>query len=229
MSKAYRTEINDILLTALVLAIGDWTGSYDLSLSLEGHGREDVIKDIDLSRTIGWFTSIFPVHLRLENPNDLGEAIKTVKEDLRRIPHKGIGYGILSSLAQEPSLSNVSHPSLSFNYLGQWDNTLKSESLFTFSQESAGQSVSEKNAPAHLLDINSEVRHGILHLSWSYSRNHYHDQTIEKVTHAFTKRLKQLIQHCSQDNTFGYTPSDFNLINLDLINDELKNIIIGHR
>ena len=98
--KAYRTEINDILLTALVLAIGDWTKTYTLSLSLEGHGREGIIKDIDLSRTIGWFTSLFPVHLNIGNPNDLAETIKTVKETLRQIPHKGIGYGILDYLTE---------------------------------------------------------------------------------------------------------------------------------
>ena len=211
--KAYRTEINDILLTALVLAIGDWTGAYDLSLSLEGHGREDIIKDIDLSRTIGWFTSIFPVHLNIENPNDLAETIKTVKEVLRKIPHKGIGYGVLSYLTQKLSIPISSNPGLSFNYLGQWDNTLTSEGLFTFSQESIGASSSSKNAQAHLLEITGEVTQGILHLFWSYSRNHYHQQTIEKVAHTFIERLKQLIQHCSQENTFGYTPSDFKLAN----------------
>ena len=160
--KAYRTEINDILLTALVLAIGDWTQNYSLTLSLEGHGREDIVKDIDLSRTIGWFTSIFPVHLNIENPHDLGEAIKTVKETLRQIPHKGIGYGILSYLTQEPLPLVYSHshiPShLSFNYLGQWDNTLAHKGLFTFSQESVGPSSSSKNDKAHLLEYYREVK-----------------------------------------------------------------------
>ncbi|MFM7854782.1 MAG: condensation domain-containing protein, partial [Flammeovirgaceae bacterium] len=89
--KAYHTQINDILLTALTLAIGDLTQDYSLSLILEGHGREDIIKDIDLSRTIGWFTSIFPVHLKIKAPNNVGEAIRTVKETLQEIPNKGIG------------------------------------------------------------------------------------------------------------------------------------------
>jgi len=224
--KAYRTEINDILLTALVLAIGDWTQNYSLALSLEGHGREDIIKDIDLSRTIGWFTSIFPVHLSIENPHDLEEAIKTVKETLRKIPYKGIGYGILSYLTPEPSLSASAHPSLNFNYLGQWDNTLEHGGLFTFSQDSAGRSVSDKNEQSHLLNINIEVRQGVLHLFWSYSSHHYYSQTIEKITHAFIERIKQLIQHCCQGNTFGYTPSDFKLANLDLnkLNKRIKMI-----
>ena len=96
--KVYRTEINDILLTALLLAIGDWKGTYDLCLMLEGHGREDIIKHINLSRTIGWFTTIFPVCLRIEDGNNVGNAIKIVKETLRRFRSKGIGYGIISYL-----------------------------------------------------------------------------------------------------------------------------------
>jgi non-ribosomal peptide synthase protein (TIGR01720 family) len=209
--KAYRTQINDLLLTALVLAIGDWKGSYDLSLSLEGHGREDIIKDIDLSRTVGWFTSLFPVRLNIENPDDLGAAIKTVKEDLRHIPHKGIGYGILSYLKPNSPLNPHIHSTLSFNYLGQWDNTLTQEGLFSFSQESTGKSVSDLNASSYLLDINAEVKEGTLHLFWTYSPNHYLPKTLETLSHNFIHRLKQLIHHCCQDHNFGYTPSDFPL------------------
>ena len=120
----------------------------------------------------------------------------------------------MSYLAQELSPSTSSYPTLSFNYLGQWDNILTQEGLFTFSQESIGHSVSYKNTQAHLLDINGEVKQGVFHLFWSYSSNHYHQQTIEKIAHAFIERLRQLIQHCCQENTFGYTPSDFSLIDL---------------
>ncbi|MBL8675863.1 MAG: amino acid adenylation domain-containing protein [Alphaproteobacteria bacterium] len=209
--EAYRTQINDILLTALLLAIGDWKGSYDLSLSLEGHGREDIIKDIDLSKTVGWFTSIFPVCLNIEDPNDLATAIKIVKEELRQIPHKGIGYGILTYLTPHSPLGPSSQPTLSFNYLGQWDNTLASEGLFSFAHESVGKNVSELNTSHHLLDINAEVKEGTLHVTWTYSQNHFSQLTIEKLSHNFIHRLKQLIHHCCQDHNFGYTPSDFDL------------------
>jgi non-ribosomal peptide synthase protein (TIGR01720 family) len=188
--KAYRTEINDILLTALVLALGDWTKKYYLTLSLEGHGREDIIKDIDLSQTIGWFTSLFPVHLRIENPSQIGEAIKGIKETLRQIPHKGIGYGILEYLTPKSRSFSLIHPSLSFNYLGQWDNTIRQDSLLSYAQESAGNSVSEKNERSHLLDINGDIREGRLQVFWSYSTNHYHAKTIEKISHAFLQRLQ---------------------------------------
>ena len=226
--KAYHTEINDILLTSLVLTLGDWTQDYSLTLSLEGHGREDIVKDIDLSKTIGWFTSIFPVHLKIVNPQDLGESIKTIKEELRKIPHKGIGYGILAYLTQDLSFPMVSHPSMSFNYLGQWDNTFMQKNLFTFSKESCGESISDQNERSHLLDIDGEVKEGVLTLSFTYSNNHYHKQTIDKLAHNFTIRLREIIQHCCQGNIFGYTSSDFDLINLNLIEDELRAMNIGN-
>ena len=211
VSQAYRTEINDILLTALTLAIGDWTQDYSLSLSLEGHGREDIIKDIDLSRTIGWFTSIFPVHLKIENPEDLAESIKIVKEILRQIPNKGISYGVLRYLTPDNLLFTSLQPTLSFNYLGQWDNTLTKQGLFSFAKESVGYSVAQENISSYFLNINSEVREGILQISWEYSISHYHQNTIKTVAQSFVNRLKQLIEHCSQNHNFGYTPSDFSL------------------
>ncbi|MBW4592042.1 MAG: amino acid adenylation domain-containing protein [Brasilonema angustatum HA4187-MV1] len=100
---AYNTQINDVLLTALVQTFTRWTSSPSLLIDLEGHGREDLFEDVDLSRTVGWFTSIFPVLLKLENQNNLGEVLKSVKEQLRRIPNKGIGYGILRYLSIDES------------------------------------------------------------------------------------------------------------------------------
>jgi amino acid adenylation domain-containing protein/non-ribosomal peptide synthase protein (TIGR01720 family) len=218
--KAYRTQINDILLTALVLTIGDWTTEYSVGLALEGHGREDIIKDIDLSRTIGWFTTIFPIHLTIKNPQNLEESIKTVKETLRQIPNKGIGYGVLSylknssSTSLSPSFSQVLQPELNFNYLGQWDNSNSQDGLFSFAPESTGCSVSDKNKLSYLLNINCEVKNGILQFFWTYSCNHYHQETIKKLSHNFINRLKQLIAHCCQEEVFGYTPSDFKLAQL---------------
>ena len=228
--KAYRTQINDILLTALTLAVGDWTKTYELFLDLEGHGREDIIQDIDLSRTIGWFTSIFPVYLKITNPQDLGEAIKTIKEVLRSIPHKGIGYGILKYLIPNEPLSlkdNTLHPSISFNYLGQWDNTLdQKEKLFTFTSQSSGQSIDLNNLLPHLLSINSEVRQGVLHIFWDYSTGHYKTETINTLAQGFITRLQQLIQHCSQNHNFGYTPSDFDIKQNQQTLEKRLNLIV---
>ena len=219
--KAYRTEINDILLTALTLAVGDWTGKYKVSLSLEGHGREDIGFDIDTSRTVGWFTTIFPVYLDVSSSTrehdsssitdiDLDNAIKTIKEELRRVPNKGIGYGVLAYLRDDLSdKGNVNthlHPSINFNYLGQWDNVLQKEGLFTFASESSGESISSENKDSYLLNINSEVKQGSFGISFGYNSSCYSQETIEKVGNLFIARLRQIIEHCTSEGIYGYTP-----------------------
>src|SRR5262245_53050739 len=99
--EVYHTQINDLLLTALALTLSEWAETDTVLIDLEGHGREEVFENLDVSRTIGWFTTIFPVRLRLERGGEAGEAIKSVKEQLRRIPNKGFGYGALRHLASE--------------------------------------------------------------------------------------------------------------------------------
>ncbi|HEY7821143.1 MAG TPA: condensation domain-containing protein, partial [Vicinamibacteria bacterium] len=123
---AYRTQINDVLLTALTQVVGRWTGSGAALLDLEGHGREELFEDVDLSRTVGWFTSLYPVRLELPECGP-GEALKSVKEQLRRIPAKGSGYGLLRYQTEDQELARELarlKPQLSFNYLGQLDSAL---------------------------------------------------------------------------------------------------------
>ena len=83
--KAYRTQINDVLLTALGLALVDWQGRYDVTINLEGHGREEIVEGIDSSRTVGWFTTSFPVRLQIDDVKDIGKSLKEIKEELRQI------------------------------------------------------------------------------------------------------------------------------------------------
>ena len=96
--RAYRTEINDVLLTALGKALSQWSGESRIAITLEGHGREEIGEGLDVSRTVGWFTTMYPVVLELEEGQELGEQFIGVKEQLRRIPNKGIGYGVLKYL-----------------------------------------------------------------------------------------------------------------------------------
>ncbi|MFC2146129.1 amino acid adenylation domain-containing protein, partial [Acidobacteriota bacterium] len=98
VNRAYNTEINDILLAALGLAIKRWTGMDKVGINLEGHGREMIIENMDITRTVGWFTTQYPVILDMEKSDDLSFYIRNVKEILRGIPNKGIGYGILKYL-----------------------------------------------------------------------------------------------------------------------------------
>ncbi len=129
--KAYKTQINDILLTALLQSFNQWTNVSSLLIYLEGHGREDVFSDVDLSRTVGWFTTIFPVVLKLDNNRNLEVIIKSVKEQLRQIPARGFGYGLLRYLSNDETiktrLENQQQAQIKFNYLGKLD--LSTDSL----------------------------------------------------------------------------------------------------
>ncbi|MGH7999038.1 MAG: amino acid adenylation domain-containing protein, partial [Brasilonema sp.] len=137
---AYRTQINDVLLTALVQTFAQWTGEHLLLVELEGHGREEIFDDVDLSRTVGWFTTHFPVLLDLEKASNPGEALKAVKEQLRGIPKRGIGYGLLRYLNGNKEITEqlqaLPQAEVKFNYLGQFDQVLSSSSLFEPAQES---------------------------------------------------------------------------------------------
>jgi NRPS condensation-like uncharacterized protein len=123
--RVFHTQINDVLLTALALAMRDWSGSDTVLIDLEGHGREDLFGGVDLSRTVGWFTSIFPVELRLDGACSVSSALATVKRQLRAVPNKGVGYGVLRYLGPESvrsELEQLPDAEVSFNYLGRFED-----------------------------------------------------------------------------------------------------------
>jgi non-ribosomal peptide synthase protein (TIGR01720 family) len=209
----YRTQINDVLLTALAQAFTRWTGEQSLLVELEGHGREDIFNDVNLSRTVGWFTTHFPVLLDIGEASNPGEALKAVKEQLRRIPNRGIGYGVLRYLNENRELTEqlqaLPQPEVKFNYLGQFDQVLSESSLFAPAEESCGSERSLRGSRNRLLVINGLIVSGQLRLSWSYSENIHRRSTIESLAERFVQALRSLITHCQSPETGGYTPSDF--------------------
>ena len=229
VNSAYNTQINDILLSALVVSLAEWTGDSKVLIDLEGHGREELFSDVDLSRTIGWFTSLFPVLLRLPDDNQPAEVIKSIKEQLREIPHRGIGFGILRYLCEDTTvtqkLQTIPIPEISFNYLGQFDQ-IQSETGWKFAPESTGDNHSSKQTRHHLLEINSLVVEGELQIDWTYSSNFHTHDTVKNLTQSYIQAIKSIIEHCQSENGFGYTASDFpdaqlNQLELDEL---LKNL-----
>ncbi|MBP5973791.1 amino acid adenylation domain-containing protein [Brasilonema sp. CT11] len=235
---AYNTQINDVLLTALVQTFTRWTSSPSLLIDLEGHGREDLFNDVDLSRTVGWFTSIFPVLLKKEAQDDLGEVLKSVKEQLRRIPNKGIGYGILRYLsidecdsvcvaprkglallrsrsgsqrasADRHQLQTLPKAQVSFNYLGQYDQTQLTTLGWKYARESSGSIHSPKGQRSHLITVDGLVMEGRLKLEWYYSEKFHRRETVEHLAHEYIAALEAIITHCLSPEAGGYTPSDF--------------------
>lgn len=217
--QAYNTQINDVLLTALGQTFATWTGNQSLLVELEGHGREEIFDNVDLSRTVGWFTSIFPVHINLEAALDPGTALKIVKEELRSIPNRGIGYGVLRYLSHDQQitepLNSTSKAEVLFNYLGQFDQTFSQSSSFNFAQESSGLALSQHGQRSHLLEINALITNSKLRVNWAYSKNLHRQTTVKFIAEKFKEVLCELIAHCLSPEAGGYTPSDFPDVMLD--------------
>jgi non-ribosomal peptide synthase protein (TIGR01720 family) len=230
--KAYHTQINDVLLTSVVQTFAQWTGSRCLLVNLEGHGREEILEAVDLSRTVGWFTTIFPVVLELQ-ADAPGEALKSVKEQLRRIPNRGIGYGLLRYLKKDVAITEklraLPQAEVSFNYLGQFDQVLSPDGLFELAKESSGSEHSQLGSRSHLLEVNGLIVEGQLQLNWTYSSNLHQQRTIEGLAQNFVAALRSLITHCQSPEIGGYTPSDFPEINLnqEKLDEVLAEIDLG--
>ena len=208
--QAYHTQINDVLLTGLVQAFAEWTGENSLLLELEGHGRENIFSDVNLSRTVAWFTTHFPVLLDLGTVEDLGNALKVVKEQLRSIPNRGLGYGVLRYLSDEgEKLQGLPQAEVLFNYLGQTDQVMSQSSLFAPAQESTGSARSLQGGRVYLLEVVAIVVGGQLQVNWTYSEATHQRATVEKLANSFIKALRSLITHCQSPESAGFTPSDF--------------------
>ncbi|HEU4510844.1 MAG TPA: amino acid adenylation domain-containing protein [Pyrinomonadaceae bacterium] len=222
----YHTKINEVLLSALGLALKEWSGHNVALVDLEGHGREQISERVDVSRTVGWFTSIYPVLLEVNGSKErVGEVLKQVKEQVRAIPGQGIGYGILRYLGGETGkqLRALPHAEVVFNYLGQTDGVLGDTGVFGIARESSGPQCSQMGMRQHLLDINSLVVGGQLQLSWSFSRNLHKQETIEQLARNFINCLEAIISHCQSEDAGGYTPSDFPLA--QLTQSELDHVL----
>jgi amino acid adenylation domain-containing protein/non-ribosomal peptide synthase protein (TIGR01720 family) len=209
---AYHTEVNDLLLAALGKTLQHWSGSNKVIIGLEGHGREDDIIGIDTTRTVGWFTSMYPVLLDLNETAETGDLIKHVKEQLRSIPDKGIGYGVLKYLNRLPLFQGKDPWQIVFNYLGQIDNVVGKNNGLKAAGEQMGTQISREMGWNNLIELNCIVMGGELVVRWSYSSKHYSASTIEKLAKEYIARLEQLITHCTQPGQLAEcTPSDFGL------------------
>lgn len=204
-------QINEILLTALARVLARWAGAPVL-VDLEGHGREEINGGIDLSRTVGWFTSIFPVRLETDGTESPAVALKNIKEQLRLVPQRGLSYGILRYLSQDQQIVQTlrSQPAaqLSFNYLGQFDRILES-GVLRWSNESAGKNQSPNGLRRYEHDVAGSVLGGQLTVNWLYSRNLHRPETIEDLVENFLRELRTLIEHLKKEEPAPLSVSDF--------------------
>ncbi len=219
---AYRTRVDELLLAALAWVLARATGSARVLVDVEGHGREETLAaGTDLSRTVGWFTSVFPLALDLPGTPGPGPAIqaaiKAVKEQLRTVPEKGIGYGLLRWSADPTELSELAGrptPEVSFNYLGQVDAQLAAAALLAPAAEAIRGTESPGAPRSHLLDVSGLVLGERLRLDLTYSTELHRAATIEGLAADLRDEIAALVDHCMAPEAGGYTPADFPLARL---------------
>lgn len=213
---AYRTQVNDLLLAALGAALCQWSGQPRLLIDVEGHGRESRHEETDLSRTVGWFTSLYPV--MLEGGGEPGDSIKRMKERLRQVPGRGLGHGVLrhaGTPVQRAQLAALPRPQVVFNYLGQFDGAQQQgDAVWSLADESAGPTMDEHTRPEHELSILGQVHGGQLTVDFRHSPARLSTQRVQALADAFGQALRDLVDHCAHGPQ-GVTPSDFPLAALD--------------
>ncbi|WP_066495485.1 non-ribosomal peptide synthetase [Abyssisolibacter fermentans] len=233
VNKAYNTEINDILLSAIGVTIKEWTGHNKVLINVEGHGREEIIENVDITRTIGWFTSQYPVVIDMNKSDELAYVIKNTKETLRRIPNKGIGYGILKYMTPKEYKEEINFklvPEINFNYLGQIDADINNN-LFEMSNISAGNAMSINSERCYTLDIGGVISKGVLNIRVNYNYHQYKKETIFQLVNMYKKNLQRIINHCTNKEDTEKTLSDFTSYDLDELEvdkifDSIKDITI---
>jgi amino acid adenylation domain-containing protein/non-ribosomal peptide synthase protein (TIGR01720 family) len=203
----YRTRINDVLLSGLAWTLCRWTGESRVSIDLEGHGREEVLDGVDLSRTVGWFTTMFPVVLTVPDGalSRWRDLIRAVRQQLRAVPHNGFGFGALRYLGtpavrQRLALAGPG-PQIAFNYLGQWEpmsdeHRSSDHRLYRAVHGSIGQPGDSADPGPHLLEVVGAVQDGQLRFSWLFRPDRHHHTTVQAIAESFADALKAIARDC---------------------------------
>ncbi|PZO11215.1 MAG: non-ribosomal peptide synthetase, partial [Leptolyngbya foveolarum] len=191
-AQIYDAQLHEILLTVLLLSLQQWTGQSACLIDLEGHGRESLFPMLDVSRTLGWFTTVYPAYLRLD-ASDFDSALQGIKSQLQTVRQHGIHYGLLRYLASPPLpnvLKALPQASILFNYLGKFDLAQSQWALYA---ESSGAAYSAQNHRNYTLEINGLVTQGCLQLTWAYDECLHSHNTIAALAQAYREQLRSLI------------------------------------
>jgi non-ribosomal peptide synthase protein (TIGR01720 family) len=215
---AYRTRVDELLLAALLLSYEGWSGQRVLFVDVEGHGREEIVSGVDISRTVGWFTSIYPVVLQAVDKMTPSAALKLVKERVRSVPQKGIGYGLLRYCGRvevREQMRALPPAQISFNLLGDLDQSLRESALFSMARGVVGLSAGSSAKRPYLIEIEGSIIEGCLQMKWTYSKNAYCQSTMEQAARMLLSAIRRLIEEGCSVDAEGLVPSDFTLANLD--------------
>ncbi|MBD2767189.1 amino acid adenylation domain-containing protein [Hymenobacter sp. BT664] len=213
--QAYGTQMNDVLLTALALALWEWTGQDKHIIMLEGHGREEVVPGVDVNRTVGWFTAHFLQPLNVKFPHDLSYQLRSIKEQVRQVPHKGIGYEIWRHLLSREHPAERPYPLVDFNYLGEFNESDVAAGLQP-SPYSVGITTSPASELVTDIELVGSIRAGKLTLRCHYNSKRFEQASVAHLLERLREQLSNLIDHCMNQMQPALTPSDFSANDLSL-------------
>ncbi|MGG3523811.1 amino acid adenylation domain-containing protein [Bacillus pseudomycoides] len=226
INKAFKANVNELLLTSLGLALKKWCGQSDFVIDLESHGREEIFTDINMARTVGWFTSIYPFHLDMSHSNNMSYQMKAIKESIRKVPEQGIGFGVLKYMRNENIEKNWDGNSeILYNYLGELDNNLD-EGFIHFSSI-PGLGIKHPLLPLrHSIEINAWMVQKCLTLELSYDKRRFKAKSIERLNQLFRESLKDITELCLKKGEYDPSPSDFTYKGLSIKQLEKINLSI---
>jgi non-ribosomal peptide synthase protein (TIGR01720 family) len=227
LPEAFSTGPDDALVTALAGAFAPWTGSRALLVDLEGHGRDHGFDDVDLTRTVGWLTVLYPVLVDPGGAASPVAALRAVRERLREARRDGLAWGVarwLGTGATAARLARLPEPEVGFNYLGRLDRDAALASIFRPAAEPSGPSRSPRGRRAHLIELECAVSGGRLDCRWVYSARAHRRPTVERLAERFVAALEELVEAARRpEEAAVYTPSDFPEV--DLEQDQLDQIL----
>ena len=227
VGEVYQTEIKEVIMSGILMAVSEWSGNRRVKVEMEGHGREEVIEGEDVTRTVGWFTSEYPVVME-KRSEEVGEVIKGVKEEMRRIPRRGIGYGVIRNEEGEERKEGR-EGEISVNYLGQIEGLVGEVGggrRLEMRGEGSGEVEEGEEKRREMIGVTGVVVGGRLNMEWRYSRRRHRRESIERLAEGYKRAMRRIIEHCMGEEAGGYTPSDFpamkfNQAELDALMDEL--------
>lgn len=216
-NEIYGMNINEVLTAVLAISLSKLSNNKEVTIELEGHGRKEIDNNLDISRTVGWFTSMYPASFTLENEN-LEDNIKALKEQLRGIPNDGFNYSIIKYLRND--INSKGDKFVRFNYLGDFENIVD-QSILNIKSVDFGLASSNRNDLTALIEINA-VKNKTLKIILEYSTKNFKHETMEKFIEDYIETINSILYECCNKQTKEFTPSDFD--DADISQEDLDGL-----